>query len=40
MFSIYLILATLGPEVYSASNRNDYRKQKNVSRRGKAQAGA
>jgi hypothetical protein len=27
-FSIYLILpATLGPEVYSASNRNEYQKQ-------------
>jgi hypothetical protein len=27
--SIYLILqATLGPEVYSASNRNEYQKQK------------
>jgi hypothetical protein len=30
MFSIYLILlATLGPGVYSASNRNEYQKQKN-----------
>jgi hypothetical protein len=29
-FSIYLILpAALGPEVYSASNRNEYQKQKN-----------
>jgi hypothetical protein len=29
MFSIYLILpATLGPGVYSASNRNEYEKQK------------
>jgi hypothetical protein len=29
-FSIYLILsATLGPGVYSASNRNEYQKQKN-----------
>jgi hypothetical protein len=28
--SIYLILlAALGPEVYSASNRNEYQKQKN-----------
>jgi hypothetical protein len=28
--SIYLILpATLGPEVCSASNRNEYQKQKN-----------
>jgi hypothetical protein len=28
-FSIYLILpATLRPEVYSASNRNEYQKQK------------
>jgi hypothetical protein len=28
-FSIYLILpAGLGPEVYSASNRNEYQKQK------------
>jgi hypothetical protein len=34
LFSIYLILpAALGPGVYSASNRNEYRKQKkNVSR--------
>jgi hypothetical protein len=32
MFSIYLILpATLGPVVNSASNRNEYQKQKNVS---------
>jgi hypothetical protein len=33
IFSIYLILpATLGPTVYSASNRNEYQKQKhNVS---------
>jgi hypothetical protein len=31
-FSIYLILpAALGPEVNSASNRNKYQKQKNVS---------
>jgi hypothetical protein len=32
-FSVYLILlATLGPEVYSASERNEYQKQKkNVS---------
>jgi hypothetical protein len=30
MFSIYLILPTaLGPEVYSASNRNEYQKKKN-----------
>jgi hypothetical protein len=29
-FSIYLILpAALGPEVKSASNRNEYQKQKN-----------
>jgi hypothetical protein len=29
-FSIYLILpAALGPGVYSASNRNEYQKQKN-----------
>jgi hypothetical protein len=29
-FSIYLILpATLGPGVYSASDRNEYQKQKN-----------
>jgi hypothetical protein len=29
-FSIYLILqAILGPGVYSASNRNEYQKQKN-----------
>jgi hypothetical protein len=29
-FSIYLIFpAALGPGVYSASNRNDYQKQKN-----------
>jgi hypothetical protein len=31
-FSIYLILpAALGPRVYSASNRNEYQKQRNVS---------
>jgi hypothetical protein len=31
-FSIYLILlAALGPGVYSASNRNEYQKQTNVS---------
>jgi hypothetical protein len=30
-FSIYLILPTvLGPGVYSASNRNEYQKQKNI----------
>jgi hypothetical protein len=30
-FSIYLILpATLCPGVYSASNRNEYQKQKNI----------
>jgi hypothetical protein len=30
MFLIYLILAAaLGPGVYSASNRNEYKKQKN-----------
>jgi hypothetical protein len=30
IFSIYLIFpAALGPEVYSASNRNEYQKQKN-----------
>jgi hypothetical protein len=29
-FSIYLILpASLGPGIYSASNRNEYKKQKN-----------
>jgi hypothetical protein len=29
-FSIYIILATaLGPGVYSASNKNEYQKQKN-----------
>jgi hypothetical protein len=29
-FSVYLILpAVLGPGVYSASNRNEYQKQKN-----------
>jgi hypothetical protein len=29
-FSIYLILpAALGPGVYSASNRNEYQKQRN-----------
>jgi hypothetical protein len=29
-FSIYLILpATLGPGIYSASNRSEYQKQKN-----------
>jgi hypothetical protein len=29
-FSIYIILpGALGPEVYSASNRNEYQKQKN-----------
>jgi hypothetical protein len=29
-FSSYIIiLAALGPEVYSASNRNEYQKQKN-----------
>jgi hypothetical protein len=32
MFSVYLILpAALGPAVYSASNRNEYQKQKNIS---------
>jgi hypothetical protein len=32
LFSMYLILpATLGPGVHSASNRNEYQKQKNVS---------
>jgi hypothetical protein len=31
IFSTYLILqAALGPGVYSASNKNDYQKQKNV----------
>jgi hypothetical protein len=31
-FSIYLILpAVLGPGVYSASNRNEYQKKKNIS---------
>jgi hypothetical protein len=30
MFSIYISLsAVLGPEVYSASNRSEYQKQKN-----------
>jgi hypothetical protein len=30
MFSIYIILpAALGPEVYSASNENEFQKQKN-----------
>jgi hypothetical protein len=30
VFSIYLILpAALGPGVYSASNRNEYQKEKN-----------
>jgi hypothetical protein len=30
LFSIYLTLpAALGPEVYSASNRNEYQEQKN-----------
>jgi hypothetical protein len=30
IFSIYLIIpAALGPGVYSASNRNEYQKQKN-----------
>jgi hypothetical protein len=30
-FSIYLILlAALDPEVYSASNRNEYQKEKNM----------
>jgi hypothetical protein len=29
-FSVYLILlAALGPEVYTAPNRNEYQKQKN-----------
>jgi hypothetical protein len=33
-FSIYIILpASLGPGAYSASNRNEYQKQKNVSRK-------
>jgi hypothetical protein len=33
LFPIYLILpAALGPGFYSASNRNEYQKQKNVSR--------
>jgi hypothetical protein len=38
MFSIYLILpAALGPGVYSASNINEYEKQKNnVSEEGSA----
>jgi hypothetical protein len=30
-FSIYLITAVLGPGAYSATNRNEYQKQKNVS---------
>jgi hypothetical protein len=30
-FSIYVILpAALGPGIYSASNRNEYQKQKNI----------
>jgi hypothetical protein len=34
MFSIYLILrATLDPGVYSATNRNEYQMQENVSGR-------
>jgi hypothetical protein len=32
MSSVYLILsAAIGPVVYSASSRNEYQKQKNVS---------
>jgi hypothetical protein len=39
--SIYLIFpATLGPGVYSASNRNEYQKHKIVFLRSKAAAGA
>jgi hypothetical protein len=31
LFLIYLILpAALGPEVYSASNRNEYQEQKTI----------
>jgi hypothetical protein len=29
--NVPIILATLGPGVYSASSRNEYQKQKNVS---------
>jgi hypothetical protein len=40
-FPIYLILkATLGPGVYSDSNRNDYQKQKNNASREQSAAGA
>jgi hypothetical protein len=41
MFLIYLILpATLGPGVYSASNRNEYQKQKDNVSEEKSAAGA
>jgi hypothetical protein len=41
MFSIYLIIpAALGPGVYSASNRNEYRKQNNILSREESAAGA
>jgi hypothetical protein len=30
LFNFLLISAALGPGVYSASNRNEYQKQKNV----------
>jgi hypothetical protein len=41
LFSIYLILqAALGPGVYSASNRNEYQKQKNNVSGEKGAAGA
>jgi hypothetical protein len=40
-FSMYLILpAALGPGIYSASNRNEYRKQKDNVPGGKSSAGA
>jgi hypothetical protein len=41
ILSIYLIIsAALGPEVYSASKRNDYQKQKVMSLKSKAAADA
>jgi hypothetical protein len=41
MFSIYLILTpALGPEVYSAFNRNEYQKQKNNVSEQQSAAGA
>jgi hypothetical protein len=40
-FSIYLILpAVLGPEVFAASNRNEYQRQKNNVSREYSTAGA